>query len=253
MPKELVDVVKVLLFNKNLSLFILIFFQSQSSYSQTNNYQLSKSKDISLIASSTLIFGTSFYLQKKVKPLNETQILSLKSSDINQFDRIACNFYSKKIAHVSDGIAISSLFLNSYFFFHKNTKKDIYKIETVTIQSLMLSQAIANVFKLTLRNRPFMYNPNVDISEKTKSESRLSFFSAHTSTVSSLAYSFAFAHQLYFKNHKANPYILTGAIVLPAIQGYLRVKAGKHYPSDVITGYLIGLGSSYLMHRIHSR
>ena len=252
MQKELVDVVKVLQFKRNLTLFILIFFQSQISYSQTNNYKLSKSKDISIIASSTLIFGTSFYLQKKVKPLNETQILSLKSNDVNQFDRIACNFYSKNIAHVSDGIAISSLFLNSYFLFHKNTKTDIYKIETVTIQSLMLSQAIANGFKLTLRNRPFMYNPNVDLSEKTKRESRLSFFSAHTSTVSSLAFSFAFAHQLYFKNHKANPYILTGAIVLPAIQGYLRVKAGKHFPSDVITGYLIGLGSSYLMHKIHS-
>lgn len=251
MPKELAVVVKALQFNKTLFTFTLIFLINQNSYSQSNSYTYSKNKDIALFTSSSIIFGTSFYLQKKVKPLKETQILSLKQSDVNAFDRIACSLYSKKIAHISDGLAISSLLFNGYFLFNKNTKKDFLNIEMVSIQSLMLSQAIANGFKLTLRNRPFMYNQNVEMNEKIKSESRLSFFSAHTSTVSSLAFSFAFAHQQYFKTHKANPYIMSGAILLPALQGYLRVRAGKHFPTDVITGHLIGLGSSYLMHRIH--
>ncbi len=253
MPKELAVVVKVLLYKQSLIFFILILLISQNSYSQSAFYQSSKNKDIVLFSSSTLLFGSSFYFQKKTKPLSESQVLSLKQSDVNHFDRIACRFYSKKIAHISDGLAISSLLFNSYYLFHKDTKKDFFKIEMVTLQSLLLSQALANSFKLTLRNRPFMYNQEVDMSEKLKTESRLSFFSAHTSTVSSLAFSFAFAHQLYFKNHKANPYILTGAIIIPAIQGYLRVRAGKHFPTDVITGYIVGLGSSYLIHKLHSR
>jgi len=39
---------------------------------------------------------------------------------------------------------------------------------------------------------------------------------------------------------------------LPAIQGYLRVRAGKHFPTDVITGYIVGLGSAWLMHKMHA-
>ena len=33
--------------------------------------------------------GSSFYLQKQVKPLSETYILSLNRNNVNRFDRIA--------------------------------------------------------------------------------------------------------------------------------------------------------------------
>jgi membrane-associated phospholipid phosphatase len=47
--------------------------------------------------------------------------------------------------------------------------------------------------------------------------------------------------------------VWTGAITLPAIVGYLRVKAGRHYPSDVIVGYGVGALIGYLVPTLHKR
>jgi membrane-associated phospholipid phosphatase len=86
---------------------------------------------------------------------------------------------------------------------------------------------------------------------KTTTDARFSFFSAHTTTVSTICFTTAFAYGAYRPDGKYKNLIWASAIALPAVEGYLRVKAGKHFPSDVITGYFVGLGTSYLMHRLH--
>ncbi len=125
------------------------------------------------------------------------------------------------------------------------------KIGLVGYQSLFLGQALANGCKLTFRNRPYMYNPNVSLKEKTEPDGRFSFFSAHTTTVSTLCFTTALAYNTYYPDSKYKTLVWSSAFALPALEGFLRVKAGKHYPTDVITGYLVGLGTSYLMHRLH--
>lgn len=207
--------------------------------------------DISLAIGSTALFSTTYFLQKKVEPVPVDVILKLDRNDINAIDRIATYQWSESAAKWSDGLAIGSILMQSYFFFNKETRSESFKIGTVAFQSFMLSQGIANAFKLSLRNRPLMYNEKVSMDEKVKRDSRMSFFSAHTTMVSSMCFSFAFAHQTYMPNSKANSVIWVSAFTLPAIEGLLRVKAGKHYPTDVITGYLVGLGTSFLMHKLH--
>lgn len=200
---------------------------------------------------SAALLGTSFYLQHQVKPLSESYVLNLNRNDVNKFDRVATYQWNPNIAHVSDGLAVGSGLMFLYFCFDKNSKQNVIPIAGVAFQSLLLSQALSNSFKLTLRPRPFLYNPDVEMSKKIKPDSRMSFFSAHTTTVSSLSFSFAYAYQTYNAPGKPNYALWTGAIALPAVEAILRVKAGKHYPSDVICGYLVGFASSFLMHKLH--
>jgi membrane-associated phospholipid phosphatase len=199
----------------------------------------------------TGILASSFYLQHQVKPLSETYILSLNRNNINRFDRIATYQWNPKIAHASDGLAVGSGLMFLYFCFDKNSKQNIFPTAGVAFQSLLLSQALSNSFKLTLRPRPLVYNPEVEMSKKMKPDNRMSFFSAHTTTVSSLSFSFAYAYQTYNEPNKPNYALWTGAFALPAVEAILRVKAGKHYPSDVICGYVVGFASSFLMHKLH--
>ena len=191
-------------------------------------------------------------IQKQVKPLDDKVILALNKQDINRFDRIACNQWSPRVAKVSDALALGTGLMYSYFLFKPETQKESINIAGVAFQSLLLSQSLSNALKLGLRNRPYLYNSQVSMEEKRKVDARMSFFSAHTSTVSSFCYSFALAHNTYFPDKKQTG-IWIGAITIPAIEGFLRVKAGKHYPSDVITGYLVGLGSSLIMHYLHKQ
>lgn len=233
--------------------FVLIFFV-YSSYivlPQSQQYQLKKGLDIGIVAGSTTLFTSCYLLQKKVKPLDPNTIVNLNRQSIHPFDRIATYQWNPTVAKVSDGLAIGTILMQSYFYFNKSTRTESLKIGPMAFESFMLSQSIANAFKLTTRNRPYLYNPLVPMAEKQKPDSRMSFFSAHTTTVSSMCFSFAYAHQTYLPDSKYNKAIWVSAFTLPAIEGLLRVKAGKHYPTDVITGYLVGLGSSFLMHQLH--
>lgn len=263
MPSAHADVVKVLLYNCSmlinfscnifkklsicLSFFLCYFTSTMAQYS----YSFKAKADIPMGFSSAIVLGSSLYFQEKVKPLTVQQIALLDRSNVNRFDRYACSQWNPSVAKGSDIVAIGSVLLPAYFAFNNNSKKDFIPIANVTIQSLLLSQSIANLTKFSKRNRPFLYNNEVGIEHKIKPDARMSFFSAHTTTVSATCFSFAFAHSTYYKDSKANPYIWSAACVLPAIEGFLRVKAGKHYPTDVIVGYLAGLGSSWLMHKMH--
>ena len=259
MPKGLAAVVKVLpskiikmsFHFKKLSL-ILGFFAVFTSLKSQVTYRYNSSVDPAFTIGSGLLFTASIIAQKQVKPLSDQVILSLNSENINQFDRIACTQWSPKTAKLSDGLVIGTGLLYSYYLFKPQTRKASVNIAGVAFQSLLLAQALSNALKLSCRNRPFLYNPSVSMDEKRKIDSRMSFFSAHTTTVSSLCFSFALAHKVYCPNQKQTG-IWIGAFTIPAIEGFLRVKAGKHYPSDVITGYLVGLGSSLLMHYLHKQ
>lgn len=215
------------------------------------SYVFKAKTDVSAGLSSALILGGSLYFQEKVNPLSAQQIALLDQRSVNQFDRYACTQWNPTIARSSDILAVGSVLLPACYAFNARTKGDLLPIVNVSLQSLFLSQAVANLAKFSKRNRPFLYNTEVGMEYKLKPDARMSFFSAHTTTVSASCFSFAFAHQTYYKDSKANPYIWTAAAIVPAIEGYLRVKAGKHYPTDVIVGYLAGLGSSWLMHRLH--
>lgn len=216
-----------------------------------NQYAFNTRREVLTGSLSTVLLGSTLYLQNAQKPLSATSILALKPEQINRFDRIACTQWNTNIKTASDGLAIASGILPLYFAMRKDTRPYFKEIGNVSFQSVMLSLALANTFKLSKRNRPLMYNSEVPMDEKLKVDSRMSFFSAHTATVSSMCFSFAFAYNTYLPDSKAKTYVNIGALVVPAIEGYLRVKAGKHYPTDVIIGYLCGLGSSYLMHKIH--
>lgn len=263
MQNALAVVVKVLLFNivkfSNLNKIIKsgllpgFFYLASTLQAQTPGYQLKTGLDIGMALGSTTTFATGIYFQHKAKPLPEATILLLDRKDVNRFDRIATYQWHPTAAKVSDGVAVGSVLMYSYFYFNKSTRSDFFQISTVGFQSVLLSQALANAVKPVGRYRPYLYNPDAPMEKKLKTDARMSFFSAHTATVSSACFSFAYAHQLYMPNSKANPYIWSAAVLVPAVQGYLRVKAGKHYPSDVITGYLVGLGSSFLMHQLHKK
>lgn len=223
------------------------------SQAQTNTYRLRTGQDIALVSGSGLLLGTGLFLQHNTPPLTEPEILKLDRQSINRFDRPATKYWNPGIAKVSDGVAAGSVLMYSYFFFKPETRKDAFKIGFVGFESVLLSQALANIIKPVNRIRPFVYNPDAPMEKKLKADARMSFFSAHTSTVSAACFSFAAAHSYYMPGNKNNRYIWAGAFVVPAVQGYLRVRAGKHYPSDVIAGYLVGLGTSLLMHHLHKQ
>lgn len=112
----------------------------------------------------------------------------------------------------------------------------------VALACVGLTSAETMLLKNTVR-RPRPYT-RLDIP-KHGYEKTWSFPSGHTSTAFATATALTLA---YPKWQVAVPaYLFAGAT------GYSRMRLGVHYPSDVLVGALIGVGTGFLCHRIGKR
>jgi len=126
------------------------------------------------------------------------------------------------------------------------------------IQIVALNQAATDLFKNYVHHaRPFCYYRSQyptfnDLrTEKGFGDVNRSFFSGHTS--STAAFSFLTADILASQADTKFDKILiwSSGALMPAVVGYLRVKAKKHFPIDVVVGYITGAVIGFGIAEIH--
>ena len=104
------------------------------------------------------------------------------------------------------------------------------------------------------RVRPFVYNDGEPITKKTETGTKNSFYSGHTATSACATF---FMAKVYTDHHPelgGRKYLYYGlAVVPPAITGYLRYRAAKHFPTDIITGGVMGAVTGILVPQLHKR
>lgn len=107
--------------------------------------------------------------------------------------------------------------------------------------SQAVSIGLTYLFKLSFnRERPYNTYPQIDAY---KVMSSASFPSGHTS----LAFSTATALSLQYPKW----YIIAPSFLWASSVGYSRINLGVHYPTDVITGAILGAGSAYLTFKLN--
>lgn len=235
----------------------LLFLSSSTIYAQSTTtfqspYRLSWEVDGSL-AGATLGMGTTYFiLNRKMPSLDSAYIGTLHKSMVKRFDRSACNNWSRGIAKASDVMMFTSMATPSLLFIDKNIRKDYLKVGTIWAQTFFLTAGVTNLTKvLVKRKRPFVYNPDVPMHYKLKKDAQYSFFSGHTSVTSSMCFMTAKIYTDYNPKSKALPYVWAGAAIIPAVTGYFRYRAGKHFWSDILIGYLVGATVGILVPELH--
>jgi len=126
-------------------------------------------------------------------------------------------------------------------FIYKNT---VHKRKAITIgASVLLSAIVASILKHTVnRSRPFdVYN----FIQKVSDGGSPSIPSGHTTDAFAIATAICLAYPKW--------YIILSAFLWAFAVGYSRMDLGVHYPSDVLTGALIGSGVSLLCYKIDDR
>ena len=126
-----------------------------------------------------------------------------------------------------------------YGYYHKDKEmmRNGYKSALTIGLANGISIALKEIIK---RDRPFVSHPD-DITQRTK-VGPLSFPSGHTTA----AFATATALSLSSKQWQvAVPSYLYAGFV-----GYSRMRLGVHYPSDVLAGALIGIGSGFLVWQV---
>jgi membrane-associated phospholipid phosphatase len=196
------------------------------------------------------LWGTYSYNHKADWPPKSFSLPDYHS--VNRFDRSAVFHYSESAAHTSDILMGGSLILPSFLVFDQSARRDVDGIAICYLQTFFLTLGEIQLVKgLVHRPRPFVYNENVPVSRKMKPDAAASFFSGHTAMTATAAIYSATVYSTYHRGSKEEPWIWAGAVALPALTGYLRYRGGRHFPSDILAGFLIGSANGFLMARLH--
>lgn len=189
--------------------------------------------------------------------LDSATILNLDRNDIWKFDRRAtygnpANYSSSQL--ISDIGMNVSLVLPALLAFDDEIRKDWLPVLLIYLET----QAIgANLYlwggpMTHNRIRPFVYNPDFDWDMKLEGGTRDSFFSGHTSWTAGASFFTAKVYSDYHPELGNKKYwLFATALIPPVFVGYFRYRAGKHFPTDTLTGLAIGAATGILIPHFH--
>jgi len=243
-----------------ITLFILIF-SINILYAQDDTfpYEL-KNQDLLLIPLGAGLSIGSEYLSGQTDHPDICEIETLKRKMINGFDRCATYNWSSRWADRSDlsrNILIFSALLSSVPSAFQGEYSHTITLGTMMLESLLLLRNVTYLTKIiTHRNRPYLYNTALSAEKRYefyKEHSSFSFYSGHTSAAF-LAATFLSKVVTDIHGFSTSTKILWGvSVTAAALTGYARYKAGMHYPSDIITGALVGSAAGYLVTTLHRK
>ncbi len=221
-------------------------------------YKINRRLEIPL---TTLFFAGDYlgfnYLSNKPS-LELDEILKLDVKTIWQFDRIAATqdvSFRDQAQSISDVCLYSSVLMPGLLAFDNTIRKDWLDLVILYSETHAIGSGIyAGTASLFKRSRPFMYNPDIPLADKLMNETRNSFYSGHVSSAASASFFMAKVYSDYHPELGNKKYwLFAAALIPPSLVGYYRVKAMKHFPSDVIVGGILGASAGVLIPHLHKR
>jgi len=227
-------------------------------------YRLDLKKDLIVSGVSLAMIGTAYYIRSLRTPLDSNALLYPDISKIPSFDVTAIHNYDKTYVTASDVLLYTSVAMPFISFFDKRVSGHGPQIIGMYFEALAINEAIHSMTTaIANRRRPYTFNtdsfyngegvkvPEVPFSDKQKKGNLNSYFSGHTSTAATATFFGARIFTDFRPHSKLVPYVWTAAALVPAFTGYARVKAGRHFPSDVVTGYVVGAAVGYMVPTLH--
>ena len=218
-------------------------------------YQFSAKKETVILIPGIGLNTLGFLRSASTKPFSLAQLNALSPADIRLgIDRRAVNRWSPGSAHFSDALLYTALAVPATLALSSRCR-DLRQgggVALMGLEALMLSTGLTNAVKNTARRpRPYAYNTNVPLEIRMGSDARRSFFSGHTSTSAAATFFTAQVFSDLYPDSKWRYAVWSGAAVLPLAVGVQRYRAGKHFPTDIAVGYLVGAISGILAPRLH--
>ncbi|RAU83928.1 phosphatase PAP2 family protein [Pontibacter arcticus] len=239
-----------------ITLLSLITIFTQHTFAQDDSpYKTSVKVDLPIIAAG---MGLSYYgltLMQDKDGLSEVEAANLNKNDVNGFDRFSAGYHSERANTISDYpfygsfVAVPVLTLLNENMRGKAGQIFGLYVETMAITGALFTMTNGNV----VRNRPLTYSPEVDYSEKNSSNAQNSFYAGHTAAAATASFFAAKVFHDFNPDSPMRPFVWAAAATVPAVVGYARLKAGKHFLSDNLLGYGIGAAVGILVPQLHKK
>jgi membrane-associated phospholipid phosphatase len=215
-------------------------------------YSLHWKKESMLIAGGTLSLGASQYLRNRMTLFTPEELESIDVEYLNELDRQATYMDFPRASHYSDYFMTTAQALPVFFLAGKKTRNHFGQIALLYGETMLINTGLTMTIKYAVRRpRPYVYQLGVEGSRVQSINAQSSFVSGHTSTVAAASFFMAKVYSDFHPDSAWKPVIWTAAAIAPAVTGYLRVRSGRHYPTDVLGGYVLGAAIGYLVPELH--
>ena len=240
---------------RRFHILILSLAGLTTSAQDTSHYSHNWKVDLGITAGSLAVAGAGAYCYfGQQKPLTFLELAMLDRSEINPLDRSATDRYSPEALTASHIMTYGSMALPFALLSIKQVRKDWLYMGFMYAEVGLLTFGITEITKAaTGRIRPLAYNPAFPLDTRMEAESRKSFFSGHTANSAAFCFLTARIFADHSDNKVAKALVWTGAATIPAVTGFLRYWGGKHFPTEIIAGYIVGGAIGYFVPYLHRK
>jgi membrane-associated phospholipid phosphatase len=192
--------------------------------------------------------------------ITDGEIAGVNRDALNGIERWALKHDPKKAEQIDkstdyllQGIILSAATLG----FDKGIRKDALRLFTLFAETHAVTFSLYNFsfFGPTFQNkyRPIVYLTEVDDKTRKEGNNKNSMYSGHTASAAASTFFMAKVYNDYHPEFSSGKkYMIYGlAAIPPLVEGYYRVKALKHFPSDVLMGFLIGATCGIAVPEMH--
>lgn len=243
-----------------ISLIFLIFaFLTTSTFAQSRKspYKMHAILDFPIIGVSGLGIATSRYLQLQIEPLSAVEISNLSTANIRKIDLSAHNQWSPRLGSASKIGTYAAILSPGLLLFSPDIRRDDWgSIILLSAETFAMTDFAVQMTKVqVLRPRPYLLNPDITVPTNflQDREHRFSYFSGSTAYSSAMCFAAASMFADFHPKSKYKPYVWIAAAAVPAAIGYMRYRSGEHYPTDIVSGYVVGASIGMFVPFIHKK
>jgi len=250
---------------KKIILFLLLvlnmagitFAQSDKKYDSP--YKIKLGKDLGITLGGMALSGGGLYLISSKDKLTLEELAALDKNDVNKFDRFTAGNYDPDAKAFSDIPFYGSFIAPLALLADKKIAHNAGQVLLLYTETMAITgTAYALTVGLVDRKRPLTYKNDAPLDEELQKarrskNARNSFFAGHTAASASASFFVAKVFNDFNPDSKWRPVVWGVAAAVPAVVGYNRLKAGKHFLSDNLIGYLVGSSVGILVPQLHKK
>ena len=250
--------------NRPLFIFLCILVTTSTLFSQeeifphSKKYHVNRRSEIPLTGGLFLTHIYAYKLIRSKESIDSIKLVNLSDEKLPGIDKWALKqdpAFRHKAHKISDISLNATVVLPVFLALDKKIRKEWFDIlilygETHAINSSLyvISAGLIN------RKRPILYSPGIPFEDKLSGDLRSSFFSGHVSSTACSSFFMAKVYSDYHPELGNKKYLLYAAsLIPPSIVGIYRIKAYKHFPTDVIAGTVVGAACGILIPHLHKK
>ena len=170
------------------------------------------------------------------------------------FDRSATRRWSPGADHASDWLVWTQMASPVALMVTEPGSRQGGKLALIYAETMLLNAGTTFALKSVFRRpRPFVHNddPRIPAELRRSATAYRSFPSGHTANAFASMVYFASVYARLHPDSEANGWVWGGCLTAAGTTGLLRYLAGRHYPTDILAGAVLGATLGWLVPHLH--